>query len=58
VIFLINISGWILDWVRLFFVDIEAINEYIIVPTTSFEFNIALAAVSIIITLIVQFKSL
>jgi len=38
------------------FVDIEALPRYIAIPTTDFNFNLALAGVSIIIILYIQLR--
>ena len=58
VILLFNLLSWVLDIIRVMFVDIEAISKYIQIPTTSFEFNIAVAVVSIALFLIAQFRHL
>jgi len=58
VILLSNLSGWLLDRVRMIFVDIERLSSIITIPTTSFEFNIWLAVVWIALMLYVQFKHL
>ncbi len=58
VILLSNISGWLLDWVRMVFVDVERLSTIITIPTTSFEFNIGLAVVWIVLMLYIQFKHL
>jgi len=58
VILISNLSSWLLDVVRIVFVDSEAIFQYIQIPTTSFEFNIAMAVVSVLLFLIAQFKYL
>ncbi len=55
IILLSNLSAWILDWVRMIFVDVEALNNLIVIPTTTFEFNIALATMSVLLMLYVQF---
>lgn len=56
VILISNLLGYILDIVRIVFTDIEAIFKYIVIPTTDFNFNLALAIVSILIMLYVQFR--
>jgi len=38
------------------FLDIEALPRYIVIPTTDFNFNLALAVVSIMIMLYIQFR--
>lgn len=58
IILLSNLSSWLLDWIRVMFVDIERISSIIIIPTTSFEFNIWLAVVAVILMLIIQFRHL
>lgn len=58
VILLSNISSWILDVIRIVFVDPEWLSKYIQIPTTSFEFNIAIASVSVILFLVAQFRYL
>lgn len=58
VILLSNLSGWTLDWVRMVFVDVEWLSSIITIPTTSFEFNIWLAVVWILLMLWIQFKHL
>jgi len=58
VILLSNISGWLLDRARMIFVDVERLSSVITIPTTSFEFNIWLAVVWIILMLYIQFKHL
>jgi F0F1-type ATP synthase membrane subunit a len=56
VVLLSNLLSYILDLVRVMFTDIEALPEFIVIPTTNFNFNLALALVSIIIMLYVQFR--
>ena len=51
-----NLLSYILDLVRVMFTDIEALPQFIVIPTTNFNFNLALALVSIIIMLYVQFR--
>jgi len=58
VILLSNLSSWLLDWVRMIFVDVERLSSIITIPTTSFEFNIWLAVVWIFLMLLIQFKHL
>ncbi len=58
VILLSNLSSWLLDVVRIVFVDNEALTHYIQIPTTSFEFNIAIALVSVVLFLVAQFRFL
>jgi F0F1-type ATP synthase membrane subunit a len=58
VILISNLSSWVLDVIRVVFLDTEAIFQYIQIPTTSFEFNIAMALVSIALFLIVQVRYL
>lgn len=58
VILISNLSSWLLDFIRLIFVDIEALGNIIVIPTTSMEFNIWLAVISILLVLMVQFKNL
>ena len=56
VILLSNLSSWILDRIRMIFVDVDRLTTMIIIPTTSFEFNIWLAVVSIVLVLVAQFS--
>lgn len=56
VILISNLLSYILDLVRVIFTDIALLTEYISIPTTDFNFNLALAGVSIIIMLYVQFR--
>ena len=56
VILISNLLSYTIDLIRVVFVDIEALPKYIIIPTTDFNFNLALAAVSIIIMLYIQFR--
>ncbi len=56
VILISNILSYTIDLIRVIFVDIEAIPRYITIPTTDFNFNLALAIVSIIIMLYIQFR--
>lgn len=56
VILLSNLSGWVLDRIRMFFTDVERLTSVITIPTTSFEFNIGLAIVWIVLMLFIQFK--
>lgn len=56
VILVSNLLSYTIDLIRIIFVDIEALPKYIIVPTTDFNFNLALALVSIIIMLFIQFR--
>ena len=56
VILLSNLSAWILDIIRIVFKDVEALSNFIQIPTTSFEFNIAVALVSILLFLVAQFR--
>ncbi len=56
VILISNLLSYILDLIRIIFTDIEVLTEYISIPTTDFNFNLALAWVSIIIMLYVQFR--
>ena len=58
IILLSNLSSWILDRIRMMFVDIEWLSSMITIPTTSFEFNIWLAVVGVALTLYLQFKHL
>ncbi len=58
IILLSNLSGWLLDWIRMVFVDVERLSTIITIPTTSFEFNIWLAVVWIALMLYIQFKHL
>lgn len=58
VILLSNLSVWVLDIVRVVFKNVEALNSLIVIPTSSFEFNIAVALVSIVLFLIAQFRYL
>lgn len=58
VILLSNLSSWILDWIRMLFVDVEWLSSVVSIPTTSFEFNIWLAVVSIFLMLLIQFRHL
>lgn len=56
VILISNLLSYTIDLVRVVFMDIEALPRYIVIPTTDFNFNLALAAVSIIIMLYIQFR--
>lgn len=56
VILISNLLSYIIDLVRVIFTDITLLTEYISIPTTDFNFNLALAWVSIIIMLYVQFR--
>lgn len=56
VILISNLLSYTIDLIRVVFVDIEALPKYITIPTTDFNFNLALAAVSIIIMLYIQFR--
>lgn len=58
IILLSNLSSWILDWIRMIFVDVDWLSSIISIPTSSFEFNIWLAAVAVILMLLIQFKHL
>ena len=58
VIFLANIISYSVDLIRIVFTDIDAISAYIQIPTTDFNFNIALALISVVIMLIIQVKAL
>ncbi len=63
IILLINLSGWMLDRIRIMFVENgvfvnEAFEQFVLIPTAQFEFNIALALVSVLISLFVQIKFL
>lgn len=57
VILLSNLSSWILDRIRMIFVDVERLSSIVVIPTTTFEFNIALASLSVLLMLYVQFHS-
>ena len=59
----VNVSGWCLDLIRTALENTdmemrESIANYIVIPTTTKEFNLALALVSIVLMLIAQFKHL
>jgi F0F1-type ATP synthase membrane subunit a len=56
VILISNLLSYTIDLVRVVFMDIEALPKYIVIPTTDFNFNLALALVSIIIMLYIQFR--
>lgn len=56
VILISNLLSYTIDLIRVIFVDIEALPKYVAIPTTDFNFNLALAAVSIIIMLYIQFR--
>ncbi len=58
VILLSNLSSWLLDRIRMIFIDVERLSSIITIPTTSFEFNIWLAVVWIFLMLLIQFKHL
>ena len=58
IVLLSNLSGWLLDRIRMMFVDVEWLSSVITIPTTSFEFNIWLALVWIILMLFIQFNHL
>lgn len=51
-----NLLSYIIDLIRIVFVDIDSITRYITIPTTDFNFNLALAIVSIMIMLYIQFR--
>lgn len=51
-----NLLSYVLDLIRVVFKDIEALPKHIIIPTTDFNFNLALAIISIVIMLYVQFR--
>ena len=50
--------SYAVDLIRVVFTDIEIMSAYIQIPTTDFNFNIALAVVSVLIMLIIQIKAL
>lgn len=56
IILISNILSYILDLIRVTFTDIESLTKYITIPTTDFNFNLALSVVSIVIMLYVQFR--
>lgn len=56
VILISNLLSYTIDLIRIVFMDIEALPKYIVIPTTDFNFNLALALVSIIIMLYIQFR--
>ncbi len=58
VIFISNMISYFIDLIRVIFTDAGAIFNYIQIPTTDFNFNIALAVVSVVIMLIIQVKAL
>ncbi len=58
VILISNLSSWILDRIRMIFVDVEWLSSIVTIPTTSFEFNIWLAVVWIMLMLRIQLKHL
>jgi len=63
IIFISNISGWFLDMLRtgLEMTDMaiwESVADYILIPTATIEFNVALAVISIILMLYAQIKHL
>ena len=58
VILIANLLSYTIDLVRVIFVDVDAILWYIQIPTTDFNFNIALALISIILMLAIQIKTL
>ena len=58
VIFLSNMISYLVDIIRIVFTDIDSMFAYIQIPTTDFNFNIALAVVSVVIMLIIQIKAL
>lgn len=58
VILIANLLSYSIDLIRVIFVDVDAILWYIRIPTTDFNFNIALAIVSILLMLILQIKTL
>lgn len=51
-----NLLSYLLDLIRVMFTNIEALPELIVIPTTNFNFNLAVALVSIVIMLYVQFR--
>jgi len=50
--------SYFIDIIRIVFKDIDMIFNYIQIPTTDFNFNIALAVISVVIMLIIQVKTL
>ncbi len=58
IVLIANISWWMLDIVRVIFVNVERLSSVILIPTTSLEFNGALAFVSIILMLKAQIDTL
>lgn len=56
VILISNLLSYTIDLIRVMFVDIEALPKYVMIPTTDFNFNLALASVSIVIMLYIQFR--
>lgn len=58
VILISNFSAWILDIVRIIFVDVEWLSSVVSIPTTSLEFNGALAIVSIFLMLKSQVQNI
>jgi len=53
-----NLLWYIMDLIRVVFIDIEALPSFIAIPTTSFNFNLALAWVSVFVMLYIQFRHL
>lgn len=58
IILLSNLSSWLLDWIRMVFTDVDRLSTIITIPTTSFEFNIGLAVVWVVLMLYIQYKHL
>lgn len=58
IILLINLSSWILDVVRVIFKDIDGVFQFISIPTADFNFNIAMAIISIVLLLWIQLRHL
>lgn len=58
IIFISNLSSWFLEFLRLCFQDIEFLNNLVIIPTTSLEFNLWLAIISVSLLLFTQLSRL
>jgi len=58
IILITNISIWLLDIVRVFFTDVEMLEHYVHLPTADFNFTVAIASISILMFLFIQFRKL
>jgi F0F1-type ATP synthase membrane subunit a len=56
VLLLSNLLSYVIDLIRIVFTDIDALTEIVVIPTTNFNFNLAVALISILTMLYVQFR--